>query len=114
MWTKIAILALLATPAVATAAPADWKALADCAAAYRANAGIKDPSRAPSMREQISDEADSYLKAALSPYRAATKEPEVKARGALKAYVARRTPDFARQKRDAIDHFIDACPQVGG
>ena len=114
MWTKIAILAPLATPAMAAAAPADWTALADCAAAYRANAAIKDPSRAPSMRAQISDEADSYLKAALAPYRAATKQPAAKARDALKAYVVRRTPDFARQSRDAIDHFIDVCPQFGG
>lgn len=113
MWKTMAILVAVGTPATVSAAPAEWKPLADCAAAYSANAAIKDPSRPPSMRAQISDQADSYMKAALGPYLVATKEPVVKARASLKAYVAKRTPDFAHQSRDAIDHFIDACPQTG-
>jgi hypothetical protein len=111
---SLVVLVLLGAPTFASAAPADWKALADCAAAYRANSQIKDPDRAPSMKAMISDEADAYLKAALPAYRAATKATAAKAQMALKAYVAKRAPDFARQNRDAIDHFINACPQPGG
>jgi hypothetical protein len=87
--------------------------LADCATASSAIAAIRDPSRPPSMWTQISDQADSYVKAALGSYRAATKQPAAKARASLKARVAKRTPDFSRQSRDAMDKFIDACPQTG-
>jgi hypothetical protein len=108
-----AVLVLLALPGAAAAAtPADWKAYADCAAAYRANAAIDDPARGKAMRASIADEAEVYAKAAVAPYRHATKAGEAKARRVVTAYVAGRTPDFARQSREAIDHFIDACPQT--
>lgn len=114
MIKAIAVFMLLGVPSAASAAPADWQALADCAAAYRANSQIRDPDRAPSMKAMISEEADDYVKAALPAYRAATRATDAKAQMALKAYVAKRARDFARQNRDAIDRFIDACPQPGG
>jgi hypothetical protein len=90
-----------------SAPPARWMVLADCAAAYRANAKIVDPERAASMTAQISETGDDYAKAALKAYPAAGK-----AKAAVEARVSRRMAAFARQPRTDVERFIDACPQL--
>jgi len=105
------IAALLAQGAPAEAAT-DWRALAACAGAYRANAAIADPDRPAAMSAQVSEVGDDYAKAAVKAYRASGKVSPAAARRAVEAYAARRRGAFARQSREAIDKFIEACPQT--
>jgi len=108
-------LALLPVVGHAKAQPAvGWKDLADCAAAYRANSEIPDPDRAPSMKAMIADQSTDYVAAATQSYRRHAKASEAKAGRSVSEYVARRTQAFSGQPREAIEHLIDACPQVGG
>jgi catechol 2,3-dioxygenase-like lactoylglutathione lyase family enzyme len=116
MLKMVLALTLASAPSLglAAAAHSGWQVLADCSAAYRANSQIADPDRAPSMKAMISEEADDYAKAATGAYRRHTKASADQAGRAVQAYVAKRVPDFAGQPRLAVEHVIDACPQVGG
>ncbi len=113
----VVVLALIGAPTFSFAAgdhQPGWEPLADCAAAYRANSQIPDPNRAPSMKASVADEADEYAAAAVRRLRQQTKVSEGKAGRSVHAYVAKRVPEFARQPRSDVEHFIEACPQVGG
>lgn len=101
-----ALVLILATPALAAPKAAKWQAFADCAAAYRANAAIKDPERAASMTAMISETADDYRKAAVKAHRGRDAQRAVAERIALK------TATFAQQSRAEVERFIDACPQT--
>lgn len=117
MLKVVVALALVGAPTLGFAAGVrqpGWEALADCAAAYRANAQIPDPNRAPSMRASISDEANEYATAAVERLRGQTKVSADKAGRSVQARVTKRAADFGRQPRSDVEHFIEACPQVGG
>ena len=108
----VRIISLLAAlvPTLATAAPPPWRALADCAAAYRANAAIRDPDRPSSMTTMITDQAGDYVKAAEKAYRG--KGGHAGAKAAIEAQVATRAPSFGKMSRSELDKFIDTCPQL--
>lgn len=114
---KIAIALAIAGSSVSAFAggpPPKWRALADCAAAYRANSRIPDPNRAGSMAAMISDQADDYQKAAQKAYGhdpAAAKQGGSYAKTFVSTYVERRSAAFSKRPRADIEHFIDACPQ---
>ncbi|HEY2358722.1 MAG TPA: hypothetical protein VGH86_14815 [Phenylobacterium sp.] len=91
-----------------------WMVLADCAAAYRANAQISDPGRPASMTTMVSEVADDYAKAAALAYRKRTKAPAAREGDVVQARIGQRTSEFRRQPRTDVEHFIDACPQVDG
>jgi hypothetical protein len=110
-------LAIVAAVALCGAAQAgarkpDWRAFADCAAAYQANARIADPDRPASMTAQISEVADDYLAAAAKRRRQQLKGTAEAARQAVEAYAAERSAAFAAQPRKQAERFIEACPQV--
>ena len=86
-----------------------WTVYADCAAAYLANARVADPDRPAAMIAQVSDVANEYEAAARARYR-----PARAARAAVRARIERQTKVFAARPREAVEHLIDACPQVGG
>lgn len=116
MLKLVLALTLASAPSLGLAASRQptWKVLADCSAAYRANAQISDPDRASSMKAMISEEADDYAKAATGDYRTKMKASADRAHRRVEAYVVKRLSDYAAQPRSAIEHIIDACPQVGG
>ena len=108
------ILALSAAGSASAAEPktsADWTSLAQCAGAYRANAQIKDPNRAPSMRVMISDQADMYVSAAVKRHRQVTKSSTAQAKQAVDAVLLASARRFGGMSRDALDKVIDGCPQ---
>ena len=108
-WIWGLVLAVVPFAQARSAPPARWQALADCAAAYRANAQIKDPDRAASMTAQISETAGDYAKAALKAY---PKSARRAADMAVQSRIVRQTAKFARQPRTQVEHVIDACPQL--
>ena len=100
------------TDAGSTAAPAaGWRTLARCAAAYRANSEIVDPARPKAMRMMIADTAQDYQTAAEVAYRRTANASAERSRKVVGDFVARRTLEFSKQVREAIERFIDACPQ---
>jgi hypothetical protein len=105
------MLLALALPVSAAPKP-DWKAFAACAAAYRVNAAIADPSRSTSMKAQISETGDDYETAAVARYKTSVKADDAAAKATVHAYAEARKPAFARQKREQVEKFIDACPQT--
>lgn len=86
-----------------------WTVYADCAAAYLANARVADPDRPATMVDQVSDVAKDYAAAARARF-----QPAESARAAVRARIERQTRLFASQPREAVEHIIDTCPQVGG
>ncbi len=90
----------------------DWQAFADCAAAYQANAQIKDPDRPASMTATISEQSNDYRTAAVAAYRVKTRQAGAAAEQAVSARIAQRTPALARLSREKLEHIIDACPQL--
>lgn len=110
---QLIALALTSVPAAGLAAPRPpaWRALADCAAAYAANADIADPQRAASMRASISDVGDDYAAAAVRRLRRDSKVAETKAAQTVRERVSTRKAAFAGQPRPDIERFIEACPQ---
>lgn len=103
----------LAAAASLHAAPR-WQALADCAAAYQANARIADPDRPAAMTAQISDVADDYAKAAAAARRRAIPSSSTAARRAVAARAGKAATRDAALPREAVEKLIEACPQVGG
>ena len=101
---KTLMLMTLALAMPATAAPKPgWKAFAECAAAYEANARIKDPERSAQMAASMQDVADDYRGAAIGLRKPRNDE-------AVKAYIATRVPFYAAKPRKAVEAFIDKCP----
>ena len=90
----------------------EWQGVAECAAAYRANALIADPSRAPSMRAMITDQASDYEKAATEKFAAEKKTTPDAARKSIAAYIDKLVRRFEQQPRSVIEKFIDGCPQI--
>jgi hypothetical protein len=115
MRNAVLALAILSTPQICVAAPSrpDWTRLADCAAAYQANAHLADPDRAASMTATVSETADDYAKAATERYRQQAKATEGGASAAVCGRVEGRAAAFGRQPRTEVEHFIDGCPQPG-
>jgi hypothetical protein len=110
----LAVLALAATTAAWAAEPhkpADWKALAQCAGAYQANAVIRDPSRPSSMKAAIVDQADVYVAAATARNRQMTHASASEAKRAVNVAAEATARRYSGSPRDALDQFIDACPQ---
>ncbi len=107
----LAVVAALAWPQAGVTAAKEpaWTVYADCAAAYQANARIADPDRPASMTAQVSDVANDYAAAARARYR-----PAKAARARVQTRIERQTRLLAGQPREAVEHIIDACPQVGG
>jgi hypothetical protein len=108
------LLVLMCPAAAAPAPPPAWSVYADCSAAYLANARLADPDRSASMTAQISEVAKDYAAAARSRYAEAWKVIPATARRAVEVHIARRAKAFGKQPREAVEHIIDACPQVGG
>jgi hypothetical protein len=105
-------LAVATLPASAVAAPrADWTKLAQCAAAYQANAHIADPERPASMTAMISEVGDDYRKAAIERRRQQKGGSAASSAKAVRTYVAEKSAEFGQQPRAAVERFIDACPQ---
>jgi hypothetical protein len=111
----VAVVALWGTAQAGGREP-DWRAFADCAAAYRANARIADPERAASMTAEINEVADQYRREALKrhrePVRVERASPYVVAVVRVDNHIAARIPVFAGKSRAALERFIEACPQV--
>jgi hypothetical protein len=108
-----ALLALGLPPASAeAAAPARWTALADCAAAYQANARLADPHRPASMTAQIADVASDYAKAAAHAYRQQAGRTAPHATHVVDARIATKASSFGGRPREEVERFIDACPQI--
>jgi hypothetical protein len=107
------LLALPAASGEATAKPVMWQVLADCAAAYQANAGLADPDRPAAMSAQVSDVARDYMKAAEAAYRPGSASRSA-AHRIVAAHVAARTKAYGARSREAVEAVIDACPQIGG
>jgi len=103
---------LAAAASAAAAGPADWRAYADCAAAYRANAQLSDPDRPASMTAQISEVAADYAREAAR--RLAHPASKAAARRAAEARIAGQAKRLAGQSRAAVEKLIDACPQIDG
>jgi hypothetical protein len=113
--TKLMIAALIGfagVPGPTFAATASWTAFADCAAAYKANAVIKDPDRPASMSAMISEQSNDYRTAAAAVYRATTKATNAQSQDAVSARVAQRMPTLTKLSRDKLEQIIDACPQL--
>lgn len=111
---KLAIAAILAAAPVtvlAASPPSGWMVMADCAAAYKANAAIKDPTRPSHMKNMIASQANDYVKAAVNAYRAQAKGSEGQARQSVTAYVAKATANLSHKPRSENEHMIEACPQ---
>jgi hypothetical protein len=98
-------LALTALPTACATAPRapDWTVFADCAAAYRINAGIADPARPASMTQMVSETADEYEAAALRTAKGG--------RPAVTARVRETVGRLAPLAREEVEKLIDACPQ---
>lgn len=108
------VIAVLAAPAAALAAPQPgWTVMADCAAAYKANAAIKDPTRPSSMKHMISSQANDYVKAAVKAYKDQAKVSDGQARQSVTAYVAKTTANLSHKPRSENERMIEACPQTG-
>ncbi|HEX3366676.1 hypothetical protein [Phenylobacterium sp.] len=106
-------IAAIAGPPQALARPAPgWTVYADCAAAYLANARLADPDRPALMTAQVSDVADDYA-AAAAKLRVRRGGSAAASRRAVEARIAQKTRLFAGQSREAVEHIIDACPQLG-
>ena len=104
-----AILLLAASLAAGGAAAAPrWTVLADCAAAYRANARLADPDRPAAMTAQISEVAEDYAAAARKAHAGKDAKRDVAARIEAQAHRDAALP------REAVERIIDACPQVEG
>lgn len=113
MRRRLAAVFVAAIPSLGVAAPQPgWTVMADCAAAYRANARIDDKTRPPSMRAMISGQAEDYVRAAVQTYRKRTKVSQGKAEQSVEAYVARATAKLSRQPRAEDEQKIEACPQA--
>jgi hypothetical protein len=104
-------LTLAAARGQADTKPASWQTLARCAAAYRANAQILDPSRPHGMKMQMMDVAKDYETAAEAAFQRTRNVPASRSHDAIFAYVTKRTEAFAKQSRTQIEHFMDSCPQ---
>ena len=92
-----------------------WQAYADCAAGYRANwqDRLADPGRTPEMRDMIRSQADDYEAAAARRYRQKTGADEPRAKEAVRMYVEANLDRFvALDKQDALNSFLDECPQL--
>jgi hypothetical protein len=115
MFKPAAALVLAVLPAVALAAtpPPRWTVMADCAAAYKANAAIKDPTRPSSMRHMIASQANDYVKAAVKAYRDQAKASDGQARRSVADYVAKASAALSHKPRSENEHMIEACPQTG-
>lgn len=94
-----------------TPAPAGWRILARCAAAYRANSEIVDPARPKAMKMMIADTAQDYQTAAEAAYQRAVTGSAERGRTIVGEYVVRQARKFSMQPRKYIEKFIDACPQ---
>jgi hypothetical protein len=112
--TRAPAAAALAVLFIAAAAPPKpgWRAFADCAAAYGANAGMGDPDRSPSMTAQISEVAGDYRKAAAARLRQTQKVSAATAERRVGARIGERSAVFAAQPRAAVEKVIEACPQT--
>jgi hypothetical protein len=104
-------LSLAAARGQADTKPASWQTLARCAAAYRANAQIPDPSRPHGMKMQMSDVSKDYEAAAEAAFQRTRNVSASRSHDAVFAYVTKRTEAFAKQSRTQIEHFMDSCPQ---
>lgn len=101
-------LSLPGLSASAAAAP-KWTAFADCAAAYQSNAKLSNADRPASMTAQISDTASDYAKAAAKAYGQQVKNGPAYA---VSQRIAKQEAIFAKQPREKVEKFIDACPQT--
>ncbi len=93
---------------------ADWRAFADCAAAYRANVESRqsDPDRTPAMRNMIEEQADEYRRAAVNAFIKTARVVEQTATKAVSARIEGSIDRFvAMDKAGALDHFLESCPE---
>jgi hypothetical protein len=89
-----------------------WTALADCAAAYEANAKLADPDRPASMTAMISDVANDYAQAATKAYNQQAGKSGSGSVDLIKVHIAKQTTIFSKQPREKVEKVIDACPQI--
>lgn len=91
---------------------ADWQKFSACAAAYRANAKVKDPGRAADMAQSMAGVADDYEAAANRSYRHERGGGVSGARQAVRELVSAHIRSFSRKPREEVEAFIEACPQI--
>ena len=122
-WIVVAALAAAGASAAAPSStapraatkPPGWAKFADCAAYYRINARIVDPSRPAAMAAQMGEVGGDYARAAELRYAQQKKAPPAAARHAIDARIAAGIERFgARPPRKALERLIDKCPQIGG
>jgi hypothetical protein len=106
--------AALAGAACGAAAPVGWTAYADCAGAYRANAQVADSQRPASMTAQISEVAADYAAEAVKRWRRQAHGAQAAGRRAVETRAAQRAKVLGAQPREAVEHVIETCPQIGG
>jgi len=104
-------LSLTAARGEADTKPASWQTLARCAAAYRANAQIPDPSRPQGMKMQMTDVSKDYETAAEAAFQRTHNASASRSHDAVFAYVTKSTETFAKRSRAPIERFMDSCPQ---
>jgi hypothetical protein len=106
---RLAVLMLLAlaTPAWPASKPS-WKDFADCAAAYRVNAAIKDPSRTATMSGDMALTGFDYRHSAVALRKRQTGDADAAVDARINAQASR----FKAMSRERLDKFIDACPQM--
>jgi len=59
----------------------------------------------------IADTAQDYQTAAQAAYQRTAKVSAERGRKVVGDFVVRQTLEFSKQPREAIERFIDACPQ---
>jgi hypothetical protein len=96
---------------VSGATKVDWRALADCSAAYQVNSKLADPDRPASMTAQISDVATDYAKAAERRLRGQGGASATRVRQTVADRIETKSRLLSAQPREAVERFIDACPQ---
>jgi hypothetical protein len=90
----------------------NWRTLARCAAAYRANSEILDAARPPSMAGMIADQSNDYEAAAEFAYQRSLRASAAGAHRVVGAYVTQQTPAFSKLPRAKVEQFIESCPQL--
>jgi hypothetical protein len=93
--------------------PGGWTTLAGCAAAYKAKAGIKDPSRTADQTAALTQRSKDYESAAVKSYQDLRHATLDGAQQAVSSSVMIRSRIFTAKPHVEMEQFIKACPQLG-
>lgn len=91
---------------------APWKAVAECSAAYYADASIPDLKRTRPLLDDLKDNGRRYAAEALAQQRKETGWGQERSRAFTKTYIMERTRLLALRTRPEVRAIIDACPKL--